>query len=268
MARTAEFLMPPPSHRYAGPMIEPLRLAAERAGCRTVCTSRYEGMSDWLVLYGVGAAPRTRARAEHIAKGRAALLWDLAYFGRDPGEYIRVSVNHDHPQDLLDRAPQDPGRWDALGIELREDGDASGPIILVGLGYKSRIYLGAAGANWEERKLFELRCRFPRREIIHRPKRADRAPSLDCRTDDSGGPIEDLLRGASLVVCRHSNVAVDAAIAGVPFECEDGAAKWLDRREFTPVNRLEFLRRLAWFQWRPDEVDQAWAFASTLLEGM
>jgi hypothetical protein len=153
-----------------------------------------------------------------------------------------------------------------MGIGLREDAAPNGTIVLVGLGRKSRAYLGPAVAQWEQRKLLELRCRFPRREIIHRPKRGSRSPVLDCRTDDAS-PIEELLRGASLVVCRHSNVAVDAAIAGVPFECEDGAARWLARREFTRANRLEFLRRLAWFQWKPDEAGEAWAFASKLMRG-
>ena len=45
------------------------------------------------------------------------------------------------------------------------------------------------------------------------------------------GTIADVLNGCSVVVCRHSNVAVDACIAGVPVECEGGARTGGDREE-------------------------------------
>ena len=80
------------------------------------------------------------------------------------------------------------------------------------MGKKSRVFLGAG--DCELRKASELQQRFPGRSIIVRQKRAQ-------------VPIDQALRGASLVVCHHSNCAVDAIIAGVPFECEDGAAYWL-----------------------------------------
>ena len=68
------------------------------------------------------------------------------------------------------------------------------------------------------------------------------------------------MRGARLVVCRHSNVAVDAVIAGVPVECEDGAAYWLRDKPYTPEVRRDFLDRLAWWQWKPEECMKAWEF--------
>ena len=76
-----------------------------------------------------------------------------------------------------------------------------------------------------------------------------------------GQAIADLLRGASLAACRHSNVAVDAVVAGVPFEAVDGAAMWLAGKDYTPANRLDFLRRLAWWQWKASEAHLAWDFA-------
>jgi hypothetical protein len=147
-------------------------------------------------------------------------------------------------------------------VTLREDASPDGPIILVGLGTKSRAYL--KDFSWEARTLDALEARFPGRTVIHRPKPGHPFDNLRCERD-TDTPIAELLVGASLVVCRHSNVAVDAAIAGVPFECVDGAAFWLMGKPFTVDNRLDFLRRLAWWQWRVKEADQAWAFITKTL---
>nr|AER23949.1 hypothetical protein var072 [Variovorax sp. HH01] len=224
-------------------------------------TSRYRGGCDWLVLFGIGDQRHDVARRQQISRGGRVLHWDLGYTGLRKGEgHLRVCIDTDHPQALLERTPPDPSRWDALGIELRNDVDEDGPVILVGLGKKSRSYLNAA--HWEARKLRELQKRFTGRRIVFRPKGEEKL-QLPCESD-SRELIADVLRGASLVVCRHSNVAVDATIAGVPFEAEDGAAMWLQSREFTPANRLEFLQRLAWWQWRADEAAEAWAFAKRM----
>lgn len=81
-----------------------------------------------------------------------------------------------------------------------------------------------------------------------------------------GMPIDEALRGASLVVCRHSNVAVDACVAGIPVECDDGAAAALYRGNPNPTReqRAEFLRRLTFWEWRPDEAAQAWDWILTV----
>ena len=75
-------------------------------------------------------------------------------------------------------------------------------------------------------------------------------------------PIEEALKGKSLVVCRHSNVAIDACIAGVPVRCEDGAAFALYRDFERPTRdeRLGFLRSLAWWNWKPSEAGEAWKY--------
>lgn len=235
--------------------------AARLAGDEVREVSAYQGASDWLVLFGVGASANDLARKAQIARGGRVLHWDLGYFDRKKVEgHARMSIDSDHPQDWLDRTAADARRWAARGIELRSDSDPSGPIVLVGLGRKSRAYLGAE--RWEQETHARLRTRFPGRRIIFRPKGRDPV-RLKCEADSTTS-IADLLRGASLVVCRHSNVAVDAAIAGVPFEAEDGAAVWLQRREFTPANRLAFLQRLAYWQWRTDEAAEAWAFAKRM----
>ena len=86
---------------------------------------------------------------------------------------------------------------------------------------------------------------------------------------DSESRIADLLKGASLVVCRHSNVAVDACIAGVPVICDDGAAFSLYRSNTspTPEQRMDFLQRLSWWEWDRTEAGAAWEFIQEMCSG-
>lgn len=245
-------------------MLEAFEAAARAAGDRVEVTETYGGRCEWLVMFGVGAASHAAARAERVSRESKTLLFDLGYFGRrkGPDGWLRVSIDRDHPQHLLDRAPEDAGaRWAEHGIQLRDDFDRDGPVILIGLGPKSKAYLGAE--TWEADKLDDLERRFPGRRIIHRPKPGQPFEHLHCDRDDVT-PIGNLLCGASLVVARHSNIACEAAVQGIPFEVEDGAAAWLQGREYSLANRREFLHRLAWFQWRAAEAAQAWKFLKGL----
>lgn len=243
-------------------MLAAMAAAAKAAGDHVKETGSFEGRSDWLVLYGVGAAMNDEARNAQLARGGRVLLWDLGYIERKKVVgHLRMSIDTDHPQQWLDKTPADGARWRRLGVELREDADEAGPILLIGIGRKSRAYLKTG--NWERTAYENLVRRFPGRRIVFRPKGRDET-RLPCDRDETT-PIAELLRGASLVVCRHSNVGVDAAIAGVPFEAENGAAMWLQQREFTPVNRMKFLQRLAFWQWRATEAAQAWAFAKQVV---
>lgn len=213
------------------------------------------GNDKALMIYGVGHQSRKVIAEQHLAAGGQLVLWDLGYC-RDkfPGA-MRLSLNDWHPQNLLDLAPLDSSRWDRLHINLRNDFDPDGPVVLVGLGPKTRAII--SDADWERTTYAKLKARFPDRRIIFRPKPKRPYPKFQCEVIE-GGPIDEVLKGASLVVVRHSNVAVDAVIAGVPFEASDGAAKWLDGKPYTPENRLEFLWRLSFFNWTAEEAKGAW----------
>lgn len=236
-----------------------VRRGAVQSGFRVLETNGYEPHSGWLVLWGIGAPERAEWRDAHLATGQNALLLDMGYIerGRHYGHF-RIAINEDHPWRWLDRTEPDPSRWDMLGRPLQQDANPDGPIILVGMGDKSR-QMGPAFSSWEKSKVAELRERFPGKRIVYRPKPKSAPAALGLEVD-TREPIGDVLIGASLVVCRHSNVAVDAAIAGVPFECDDGIAFWLQGKDYTPANRLDFLRRMAWWQWKGEETIDMWKF--------
>lgn len=217
----------------------------------------YTGSHRWICIYGAGASFRQIYIKKHIAKGGRVLVWDLGYWDRDDSYRMSIDGLHPKPQHL----EQAPKQW-RHKIVLREDADPKGPIVLIGLGVKSSALLfeGKVGF-WEENALKGIQQRFPGKKVLWRPKgKANNVmPGTLLR---SGGPIEEVIKGASLVVCRHSNVAVDACIAGVPVLCEDGAARALyhptEIRIPTKEQRLEFLQRLGWFNWRVSEARLAW----------
>lgn len=260
MARSIEFLIADGMIRIGAPMLAALADYAEGVGHTVVRSARYKGVCDELWLYGIGDPTRTINRRQHLDAGGRVIIWDVGYYGRKKAMGIlRCSINHDHPQAYFDQTPTKPQRWAESGISLIDVHNPKGHIILVGMGPKTHVLLGHGAANWEADKLKDLKKRFPGRKIIYRPKPNRTYPVLTCATDNTS-KIEDLLVGAALVVCRHSNVAVDAAIAGVPFECEDGAAMWLQKRPFTVENRLEFLQKLAWWQWNKEEAGLGFDF--------
>lgn len=261
--RSLEVLRLPTNSRHSRETLDGIIEAAKKDGWTVTVTDAYRRRGSVLVVYGVGSTINNAARNAQIARGGRVVMFDLGYFGKKKtGGYFKVSLDTDHPPQYLDITPNEPDRWSAHGIELQE-GAGDGPIVLVGLGPKARRYLNLD--HWEANQLRSLRQRFPRRQILHRSKPGKQVLNLgipfDCET-----PISDLLKGASLVVCRHSNVAIDAAIAGVPFECVDGAAKWLAERPFTPENRLDFLRRCAYWQWKADESAQCWKFITGIID--
>lgn len=233
-----------------------MRAMLEAAPAGTISTASYRGTHRLLMLYGPGSPTNMPIIKRHGAAGGRVAMWDLGYWDR-PGS-MRLSVDGLHPTAAqLSMAPEGPGR---RGFELRDDADPQGPILLIGLGAKSVYAYGIPHQMaWERAKAKELRRRFPDRDICWRPKGGLALPLGDLQLRH-GMPIEDALRGCSLVVCRHSNVAVDAAIAGAPVECEDGAALALYGGNPAPTagERAEFLRRLTWWNWSRAEAAAAW----------
>lgn len=242
-----------------------LRALAEAARAPCIVVDRPTGKARILMTYGPGDKVRKQWLAEQRARGATTVIWDMGYFAtKDFRGGLRFSVNHWHPQALLNLAPADSSRWDALKMPLRSDANPRGPIILVGMGQKTRAIIDET--DWEARAYQKLRKRFPGRQIVFRPKPGHGIPPrLPCHSDNRT-PIEQLLKGASLVVCRHSNVACDAVVAGVPFEASDGAATWLDGKPYTPDNRYEFLSRLMFFNWKAAEASMAWKMVLKCLE--
>lgn len=265
--KSAEVLNTGNESRIGAETLRSIFIGGQCLGMDVSLSRTYVGTKDLLVIYGAGAPDRQQIMRRHLASGRHVICWDVGYVGRGKDtarHYFRVSVDRTHPNQTMDMAPTSPERWAAHGISLRNDHRPEGHIVVAGMGPKSRVHLGIN--DWEIKTLRSTRSRFPGKRVIYRPKPRRLHDDKVEWEKDGQTPIAELLKGASLVICRHSNVAVDACIAGIPVECEDGAAHWLYRNVHNPTHdqRLQFLRRLAWWQWKTTEMKEAWTFLQTV----
>lgn len=232
---------------------------AKASSIDLVTTHSYQGGADWLLFWGPGSPLRASIMQQHVAAGGHAIALDLAYWQRD--RKFRVSIDAPHPQAWVMKR-----NWPAL--RLQQDvchrcnaWNPTGPIIVAGLGRKAKVQYGSEVDAWEADMMAACRSRWPKRNVIYRPKPTVPDPQID-----------QALSGASLVITWHSNVAVDAIRNGIPVVCRDGAAAAVCPSELPdepqPLSvdlREQFLRNLAWFQWAPFEAKACWAFLRELL---
>lgn len=223
---------------------------------------------SWLVLYGLGGPDRCR-----FSTRQRLLAFDVGYWERKASiRKFRVSIGGYHSPDWMFRGPRPgPERWASAGLPIQRLGNKNGPILLVGNGPKSTA-VGAQG--WAAAKSREIRAAFPNRTIWYRPKpHRPHEPGVDCDRIAEGG-IDDVVAQCSLIVCRHSNVAVDACRLGVPVVCDDGAAASIYPKDLADFERQpeeglreEFLHRLAWWQWTREECESGafWRWMTGLI---
>lgn len=255
-------------------------LAAVKAGFapdKVIQTSVPTANQPWLFCWGPGSPESQRAFERQMkAKGNFVGI-DLSYWDRvGLDRHLRITINACHPQQLVMKKDWPAERFDKAGIQLRSDWNENGFVMLIGMGQKSREQFKMHDARWEASALRRIKESpvYGKRHLCYRPKGRSQERIAGCETISSSVPIETALQGCSLVVCRHSNVAVDAIIAGVPVVCYDGAANAVYGCDMTklvkPISdelRLRFLRNLAWFQWKESEMRNGdmWRFVKELM---
>lgn len=261
----AEVLIDKHSHRALG-ILRAMVDAAPAADVQARETQAHQGRSPLLVMWGAGRSDHRAMWQQTLARGGHCVGFDLGYWGREKSVgCVRVHIDSRHPsQEQLARVH--PRARLGQKFALREDALPDGPVLIVGLGNKSRHMRGEQPEQWERQKFAELRREFPGRSVEWRPKyrlAPFRAP-LPLAPDL---PIEAALQGRSLVVCAHSNVALDACLAGVPVRCEDGVAHVLYSKgeNPSPEQRLDLLNRATWWNWHPSEAKQLWDFIRCMI---
>jgi hypothetical protein len=210
-----------------------------------------------LVVWGAGKSETAAGVEQYVRNGGRAICWDVGYWGK----CLRLAFDGHHPS-FLPEPNEYRGRVNP--VALRSEHDPDGHIVLVGIGPKSRHM----AHSWEADALRKVREAYPGRRIVYRPKPNREYVELPGVETDGRSKIEDVLRGASLVVTRHSNVGIDACIAGIPVVTDMGVAAFLYRGPLdhptrpTHSQRRQFLDSVAWLNWRDDEARSAalWSF--------
>lgn len=261
-------------------MMQALLDTARRAGVDAVRTENYQGIRPILLTYGLGDASRFEAWKRHRSSGRHAIIADCGYWSRKGSRkdlsLQRFAIDAMHCDDLLFRSAARPDRLRQYGAAAKDFWNPDGPVVIVGQGPKGCLNSGYGRGQWEAKALDIARRRWPEKRIWYRPKvRREGFPDLAGADAVKTEPnINEVIHGASLVLCQHSNVAVDAIVAGVPVLAEAGAAcalvgYGLERqpRIFSIPERQRFLEHLAAWQWTPEEAanGMVWPF---LLEAL
>jgi hypothetical protein len=273
VATAVELVQFPPESTRALGLFTALTAAAQGAGVEVVTTTQYRGGTPWLLLWGPGAPARRTVMDRHLLAGGHVLAWDLSYWSRN--HKARVSFDAAHPWKWVMRSSLPALRFQSDPVPVENAWKPNGHVVVAGLGDKARVQYGPDVIDaWERAMIRDCRERWPTRPVMYRKKKIaspvpDRVEVASC-----GTPIETVLRGASLVVTWHSNVAVDAIRLGIPAICRDGAAAAVCpstlEAEPTPLPvavRERFLHNLAWFQWgtSPAECAAFWTFAQGML---
>lgn len=137
----------------------------------------------------------------------------------------------------------DPGRWDALDVDLQPWRRSGETVILPSRG------IGAPGhampAGWGE-----VAARRYKARLRPHPGRGE------------GVPLAEDLAHAGSVVTWGSGAAILALTWGIPVLSH--MPHWIGEQDNTDEGRLAMFRRLAWAQWRIEEIASGEPFARLL----
>ena len=240
---------------------------------------QYTGVeADVAVFYGL-AGNLKRVFRDYPAAGKTAVYIDLGYWGRKPprlkfGGHHKISVNSRHPTAYFQRFKHDDSRIRVFGITPGPWHSGSS-VLVAGMGPKAAIAEGMQFQQWDRASIADIK-RSTKLPIIYRPKpsgpsRPIHGTILSSR-DES---LDAVLAISHAVVTHHSNVAVDALVAGVPVFCVEGVAAPMAFRDFSmidnppkPEGREQLLADIAWCQWSVEEMGQGLPWRHLKNEGV
>jgi hypothetical protein len=232
-----------------------------------------EAMHEGALRYGLYSERHKRLGERRTADIACAYGWisaeafkahpnfvmvDLGYWQRDWKGYHRIAVNSwDTATNMLRGCPSD--RFDRLGLAVAESADVSDrdTVLIAGMSEKGARTHGYGPGVWENSTCEIVRRLCPEFRPVIRPKPGRRSPIVR--------PLADDLAQARIVLTHHSNVAIDAALVGIPSHAVKGAGSLLS----TGILAAERLRGMiarsreeryalacdcAYAQWNVDEM--------------
>ena len=254
-------------NRRARHVGEAMAAGLRRHGSRPGLTRRWSGAvtGDLLIAYGWSNQPAFEA---YRRAGGNFVCIDLGFWHRKPAGrqlegHHKVSVNGRHPVDMIGRGFPS-SRFEALRIAVAPWTCEGEHILVARTSARAAIELGLDPQAWEREVIERLRP-YTDRPIIYRPKPTptwrDPPPIEGAGFSAPDEKLGVVLKRSWAVVTRHSNVAIDGLVMGVPCYAEAGVAREVSmkspmdiERPRRDVDRNAFFADLAWCQWTPAEM--------------
>lgn len=242
----------------------------------------YRGRPDHDVAIFYGLADRLRDVFEDYRAKRRAIYIDLGYWGRRKRTrwdgYHKLVLNARHPTEYFQSRQHPADRFAQFKVPIKpwRAPRAGAPILVAGMSAKAAAAEGLAPEQWERATIAEL-VTLTDRPIIYRPKPnwPDAKPIRGSIWGGGDVPLERALSACHAVVSHHSNVAVDALLAGIPCICPGGVASVLAGHDLTqiesppmPEGREQWAADLAYTQWSMEEMHTGAAFRYLINEGL
>lgn len=237
-----------------------------------------EPVTRCAVFYGFTDHMRA-AMADHRTRGGSVYI-DLGYWGRHDGGrrsgFHKVSVNSRHPTDYFQKRPHPPERFLKFGVEIEDWRSGGRHILIAGMSAKAAHAERFAPEQWERATIDTLRS-VTDRPLLYRPKPNWKA-ARPLRGADYSPPeqtMADALKNCHAVVTHHSNVAVDALLAGIPVFTSAGVSRPMGLTDLArienpakPENRLQWAADVAFCQWSVAEMAEGKPWRHLKNEGL
>lgn len=193
----------------------------------------------------------------YVGIGGSNPKFDVHPHGPKPEHYYALAEGYHNGGGRIPTG--DGSRWAALGVELKA-WRASGEYVLVCPNRSFGVPARTMHPDWAEREAARGRkaTGLPFRV---RPHPGNHAPAR---------PLAEDLKGAAAVIVWSSSCGVHALIEGIPTWC--AAPAWILKeaacsgplQQPTLAPRLPAFERLAWAQWRCDEIASGAPFEALL----
>lgn len=238
---------------------------------------RGEPQHDVAIFYGFASG--LRRVFDDYRRRRRAVYIDLGYWGRRKRTrwdgYHKLVLNSRHPTAYFQDRAHSHDRFLSHGVKVEPWRRSGQHIILAGMSAKAAYAEGFKPEEWERAAIEQLR-KYTDRPIIYRPKpNWPEARPLPFSTMQADVPLERALKNCHAVVTHHSNVGIDAVLAGVPVITIEGAVEPMAGTALSlienppmPEGREQWAADLAYCQWSMEEIERGLAFRYLRDEGL
>lgn len=198
--------------------------------------------------------------------------WDRKPIGSPLAGYHKLVVDAREPTAYFRKAFPDD-RFLAQGLKVHERRKGGRHILVAGMSAKSAGTRGYRPLEWEN-GVIEIIRRLTNRPILFRPKPSwpDAKPIPGTIYSPPEQSVESALEDCWMAVSLHSNVAVDALLAGVPINVREGVCMDLSTplaeintpRQYPQKRIHQLMADIAYCQWNMAELSSGAAMAHLL----